>query len=111
MQFACDLIGAKYRDYETNYGVIVERQMLVAQHESQIPSFTKGRLEVRRGLRTIREPHLRAVPFQPAAFETKSDDTKKREFGQRAAIVEVGAARRAGFTGLDPFFVVARGFG
>jgi MtaA/CmuA family methyltransferase len=31
MQFACDLIGAKYRDYETDYRVLVEGQMRVAE--------------------------------------------------------------------------------
>ena len=31
MQFACDRIGAKYRDYETDYHVLVEGQMRVAE--------------------------------------------------------------------------------
>ena len=31
MQFACDLIGAKYNDYETDYRVLVEGQMCVAE--------------------------------------------------------------------------------
>ena len=31
MQFACDLIGAKYHDYETNHRVLVEGQMRVAE--------------------------------------------------------------------------------
>lgn len=31
MQFACDLIGANYRDYETDYRVLVEGQMQVAE--------------------------------------------------------------------------------
>ena len=31
MQFACDLIGAKYRDYETDYRVLVEGQVRVAE--------------------------------------------------------------------------------
>jgi MtaA/CmuA family methyltransferase len=30
MQFACDLIGAKYRDYETDYRVLAEGQLRVA---------------------------------------------------------------------------------
>ena len=30
MQFACDLIGAKYKDYETDHRVLVEGQMRVA---------------------------------------------------------------------------------
>jgi MtaA/CmuA family methyltransferase len=30
MQFACDLIGAKYRDYETDHRVLVEGQLRVA---------------------------------------------------------------------------------
>lgn len=31
MQFACDLIGSKYRDYETDYRVLVEGQLRVAE--------------------------------------------------------------------------------
>lgn len=31
MQFACDLIGAKYRDYATDYRVLVEAQMRAAE--------------------------------------------------------------------------------
>jgi MtaA/CmuA family methyltransferase len=31
MQFACDLIGARYRNYETNYRVLVEGQLRVAE--------------------------------------------------------------------------------
>lgn len=31
MQFACDLIGAKYRDYATDYHVLVEGQIRVAE--------------------------------------------------------------------------------
>jgi MtaA/CmuA family methyltransferase len=31
MQFACDLIGAKYRDYETDYRVLAEGQLRVAE--------------------------------------------------------------------------------
>ena len=31
MQFACDLISAQYRDYETDYRVLVEGQMRVAE--------------------------------------------------------------------------------
>ena len=31
MQFACDLIGAKYRDYETDYRVLAEAQARVAE--------------------------------------------------------------------------------
>ena len=31
MQFACDLIGAKYRDYETDHRVLVEGQIRVAE--------------------------------------------------------------------------------
>jgi MtaA/CmuA family methyltransferase len=31
MQFACDLIGAKYGDYQTDYRVLVEGQMRVAE--------------------------------------------------------------------------------
>ncbi len=31
MQFACDRIGAKYRDYETDYRVLVEGQLRVAE--------------------------------------------------------------------------------
>ena len=31
MQFACDLIGAKYRDYETDHRVLVEGQLRVAE--------------------------------------------------------------------------------
>ena len=31
MQFACDLIGAKYRDYETDFRLLVEGQMRVAE--------------------------------------------------------------------------------
>lgn len=31
MQFACDLIGAKYRDYETDYRVLAEGQIRVAE--------------------------------------------------------------------------------
>jgi MtaA/CmuA family methyltransferase len=31
MQFACDRIGAPYRDYETDHGVLVEGQMRVAE--------------------------------------------------------------------------------
>lgn len=31
MQFACDLIGARYRDYETDYRVLVEGQRRVAE--------------------------------------------------------------------------------
>jgi MtaA/CmuA family methyltransferase len=31
MQFACDLIGARYRDYETDYRVLAEGQMRVAE--------------------------------------------------------------------------------
>jgi len=31
MQFACDFIGAKYRDYETDHRVLVEGQMRVAE--------------------------------------------------------------------------------
>jgi len=34
MQFACDLIGAKYRDYETDYRVLVEGQMRAAEQFS-----------------------------------------------------------------------------
>ncbi len=31
MQFACDLIGARYRDYETDFRVLVEGQLAVAE--------------------------------------------------------------------------------
>jgi MtaA/CmuA family methyltransferase len=31
MQFACDIIGARYRDYETDYRVLVEGQVRVAE--------------------------------------------------------------------------------
>ncbi|MEW6161334.1 MAG: uroporphyrinogen decarboxylase family protein, partial [Verrucomicrobiota bacterium] len=31
MQFACDLIGARYRDYETDFRVLVEGQLRVAE--------------------------------------------------------------------------------
>lgn len=31
MQFACDLIGARYRDYETDYRVLAEGQLRVAE--------------------------------------------------------------------------------
>lgn len=31
MQFACDLLGAKYRDYETDHRVLVEGQLRVAE--------------------------------------------------------------------------------
>ena len=34
MQFACDLIGAKYHDYETNHRVLVEGQTRVADQFS-----------------------------------------------------------------------------
>src|SRR5678815_4980805 len=31
MQFACDLIGAKYREYETDYRILAEGQIRVAE--------------------------------------------------------------------------------
>lgn len=42
MQFACDLIGAKYRDDETDHRVLVEGQMRVAEQLKKLADGLHG---------------------------------------------------------------------
>jgi hypothetical protein len=59
------------------------------------------------GVRIIREFHFFAVPSQPPAAVANTGNAELNGFRQRSGKIKIGTGFGAGFTGFNPFLIVA----
>src|ERR1041385_1435501 len=75
----------------------------------QRPSFAILVMQELVGIRIVGDFQVLAVPEQFAAAIANADAAQQHRLRQWSGEIEIGASRRAGLAGLDPFLVMADG--